>query len=112
MARPETPPGGCRVKICGVTDPVEARAVEAAGADWIGLNFYPPSPRYVDPDQVSAILEAMEDRTRAVGLFVGRPAAEVRDTARRFGLQVVQLHGDEMPAMLVELEGLTVIKAF
>lgn len=102
----------CRVKICGVTDPDDARAIEAAGADWIGLNFYPPSPRYVDPDRAAAILEALADRARAVGLFVGRPASEVRDTARRFGLQNVQLHGDETPETVAELDGLTVIKAF
>jgi phosphoribosylanthranilate isomerase len=106
------PANGPLVKICGVTDPEDARAALAAGADWIGLNFYPPSPRYVDPGRASAVLDALADRTRAVGLFVGRPAAEVRETARRLGLGVVQLHGDESPAMLPELEGLTVIKAF
>lgn len=112
MPGSESPPEGCRVKICGVTDPDDARAIEAAGADWIGLNFYPPSPRYVDPDRAAAILDALADRTRAVGLFVGRPASEVRDTARRFGLQNVQLHGDETPETVAELDGLTVIKAF
>jgi phosphoribosylanthranilate isomerase len=112
MARPDASPARCRIKICGVTDPAEARAVEAAGADWIGLNFYPPSPRYVDPPRAGAILDAMADRARAVGLFVGRPAAEIREGARRLGLGVVQLHGDEPPEILPELEGLTVVKAF
>ncbi len=112
MSGPEPSPGVCRVKICGVTDPNDARAVEAAGADWIGLNFYPPSPRYVDLDQTSAILDVLVDRSRAVGLFVGRPAPEVRHLARRFGIQNVQLHGDETPEDIAELDGLTVIKAF
>ncbi len=100
------------IKVCGLTDPGEAAAVAAAGADYIGLNFHPGSPRYVAPELAAAIVAALPDSTVPVGLFVDRPPAEVAEVAMRVGLRVVQLHGDEPPASLAALSDLLIVKAF
>lgn len=86
---------------------------EAAGADWLGLNFHPLSPRFVDDSRAATILAALTV-ARPVGLFVDRPSEEVADRARRLGLTIVQLHGDEPPEVLAWLKqaGLRVVRAF
>lgn len=84
-----------RIKVCGLTDPANARAVEACGVDAIGLVFYEPSPRAVTLDQAVAIAAQLGPLTHRVGLFVNAAAAEVRATLARVGLTVLQFHGDE-----------------
>ncbi len=103
-----------KVKICGLTTPAEASATAVAGADWIGLNFHPPSPRFVEPERAAAIIAALPPSAEAVGLFVNRPAGEVAATASRLGLRFVQLHGKEPveDVRALRREGLTVIRAF
>ena len=100
------------MKVCGLTTPADAIACIAAGVDWVGLNFHPRSPRFVDPERAVAIRRALADRAGVVGLFVNRPAEEVLATAGSIGLDFVQLHGDEPPEYLPRLAGLRVIKAF
>lgn len=109
-----SPPTDSRplVKVCGLTDPAEARACVEAGATWIGLNFHPPSPRFVEEARATEIVAALDAASRAVGLFVNRDPREVRAVARRVGLGAVQLHGDEPPEDLRELGGLFLIRAF
>jgi phosphoribosylanthranilate isomerase len=109
---PSPPPGPVRVKVCGLRTPGEALAAAEAGADWIGLNFHPPSPRYVDIDTAAAIVAALPSSARAVGLFVDRPPSEVASVASRLGLRIVQLHGAEPAADLLALAGFTLIRAF
>lgn len=84
-----------RVKVCGLTCVADALACAAAGADFIGLNFHPGSPRRVEPSRAAEIVAALPTGCTPVGLFVDRPPAEVLETARVVGLRVVQLHGDE-----------------
>jgi phosphoribosylanthranilate isomerase len=92
---------GVKVKICGVTDPDNALLAAEWGADYLGLNFYPGSPRYVDVARAreiaAAVREARGARGRAelVGVFVNRPAAEVEEIAAAVGLDLVQWSGDE-----------------
>lgn len=86
-----------KVKICGVTAPEEARLAVELGADFVGLNFYPPSPRCVTPERAAEIAGAVRGRTRLVGVFVDRPAREVAAIAERVGLDLLQFHGDETP---------------
>ncbi len=74
-----------RVKICGLTRVDEALACAEAGADWIGLNFHPGSPRYVRPEEAAAIVAALPDSVAAVGVFVDRPAEQVAELAERLG---------------------------
>ncbi len=84
-----------RVKICGVTGPEEARRVAELGADALGLNFYPASPRYVDPSRVAAILHELPPFVEAVGLFVNVPLrAAVAALAPLPRVRCVQWHGE------------------
>jgi phosphoribosylanthranilate isomerase len=79
------------VKVCGITNQEDATAAEAAGADALGFNFYPRSPRYVTPEAAGAI------RTTGlrVGVFVDESPEAVAAAARLARLDVVQLHGSE-----------------
>jgi phosphoribosylanthranilate isomerase len=101
------------VKICGLTRVDDALAAAAAGADWLGLNLWPPSKRFVDRAAAAAIaaaLRAAAPAVRLVGVFVDQPADQVREAAAALGLDQVQLHGDESPAYGAGL-GLPFIKA-
>ena len=102
------------VKICGLTQIEDALLAIDAGADWLGLNFHPPSPRFLPEDRAAAMVLAISDRAIPVGLFVDRPPDEVRERAGRLGLTVVQLHGNEPPETIAALTsaGLRVVKAF
>lgn len=107
-------PGRVLVKVCGLTRLDEAVACAGAGADWIGLNFHPDSPRHVTPAVAAEIARSLPASARPVGLFVDRPAAEVLEVAHRVGLTAVQLHGHEPPEAVVALAaaGLEVIRAY
>ncbi|MCL6646278.1 MAG: phosphoribosylanthranilate isomerase [Dehalococcoidia bacterium] len=85
------------VKICGMTSVEDALAAVQAGADWIGLNFYPRSPRCVDLTVAERIVASLPETTKAVGVFVNAPREEVEAIARRVGLHMLQFHGDEPP---------------
>jgi phosphoribosylanthranilate isomerase len=84
-----------KVKICGVTSVEDALMAVAAGADAIGLNFHPPSPRCVDVEVAAAIAAALPAHVWRVGVFVDRPRDAVRSIAARVGLDVLQFHGSE-----------------
>lgn len=87
-----TPP---RVKICGVTRVEDAVLAATLGADWLGLNFWPGSPRHVDRARARAIARALDGRVGLAGVFVDAPLAEVEATVAAVGLDLAQLHGDE-----------------
>src|SRR5262245_21939929 len=88
-----------RVKICGVTHPDDLAAACAAGADAVGLNFHPPSPRFVDPQRASELLAVLPPFVEAVGVFVSRPPDEARDFLAPLGrIHTVQMHGTVSPA--------------
>lgn len=87
------------VKICGVVDPDNARTAVEMGADFLGLNFYPRSPRYVDVERAREIASAVRDSpVRLVGVFVNRPAREIEEIEAEVGLDLIQLSGDETAA--------------
>jgi phosphoribosylanthranilate isomerase len=86
-----------KVKICGVTRPEDARAAIRAGADYLGLNFWPGSPRAVDLVRACAV-GAAAGGAPLVGIFVDAPRDEVERTAERVGLSLLQFHGAESPA--------------
>lgn len=88
---------GLEIKICGVTTPGDARLAVELGAAFLGLNFYPPSPRYVSPGRAQEIADAVAGRVPLVGVFVDRPADEIEGLVTAVGLDLVQLHGDEGP---------------
>jgi len=89
------------IKICGVTRPEDAVLAAALGADFLGLNFYPPSPRALDPDRGRARLAEIVEAAGAVptvGVFVDERPERIEEIAEQAGLALVQLHGDESPA--------------
>lgn len=100
-----------RVKVCGVTDPAGALLAVESGADYLGLNFYPRSPRFVDVDRAREIAAVVRGRIALVGVFVGRPTAEIEEISGRVGLDLVQLSGDEGPAEVAPFAG-RAIKVF
>ncbi len=100
------------IKICGITRPQDARAAADAGADAIGLNFYPPSPRAIDLAHARPVIAALPGTMIKVGLFVNAPADEICGVYDTLGLDLIQLHGDEPPALLTSLGGRPVMKAF
>jgi phosphoribosylanthranilate isomerase len=85
------------VKICGLTREADVRAAVDAGADAIGLNFWPRSKRHVSPAAGAALAAAARGRALVVGVFVNASAAEIAVVAAAAGLDVIQLHGDEAP---------------
>jgi phosphoribosylanthranilate isomerase len=96
-----------RVKICGVRSIDDARAAARHGADFIGLNFHPPSPRHVDVETALAIAAAVPAMP-LVGVFVDAARAHVEDVARRVGLWGLQFHGDEPPGWCREFDRPTI----
>jgi len=89
------------VKICGVTDPADALLSAELGADFLGLNFWPGSPRYVGVEQareIAAAVRAAPSRVTLVGVFVNPDAAFVEETAAAVGLGLLQFSGDEAAA--------------
>ena len=87
-----------RIKICGITRPEDAIAAARAGADAIGLVFYPPSPRHNDIARAQAIARVVPPFVTLVGLFVNPAPEEVRKVLSEVPLQLLQFHGDEDPA--------------
>ena len=87
--------GRTRVKICGITRAGDALAAARAGADAIGLVFYPQSPRYVSPGQALQVLRDLPPLVTVVGLFLDADAATVRDTLEQVPVDLLQFHGCE-----------------
>jgi phosphoribosylanthranilate isomerase len=82
-----------RVKICGVTTPIDVAACAAAGADAVGVNFHPASKRYVNPRASQPLLRSIPPLMAGVGVFVGLPIRQVTAMAYQLGLRGVQCHG-------------------
>jgi phosphoribosylanthranilate isomerase len=92
-----------QIKICGVTNVGDAKACVELGARLIGLNFYPQSPRYIEPQVARQIVEAIPTNVHAVGVFVDANEDEVSNVANLVGVRCVQLHGNCSPEMAGEL---------
>lgn len=86
-----------RVKVCGLTSVAQAVACVEAGADAIGLNFWPRSPRRCDDGVAADIARALEGRARVVGVVVDERADRIA-AIRALGVRWIQLHGGESPA--------------
>lgn len=102
-----------RVKICGITGLADARLAIQSGADAIGFNFYPPSPRYIEPRAAARIARRLNDKVAKIGVFVDQSPETVRRTAELVGLDAVQLHGTERPSRVRKIATFQpVIKVF
>jgi phosphoribosylanthranilate isomerase len=98
MSRWWSPPAGrVGVKICGVTSAADASAVVAAGADAVGVNFWPGSKRFTDPRQAGPWLRELAGQAYRVAVLVNPDRAALEALAAQGVVDAVQLHGDESP---------------
>ncbi|WP_159994837.1 phosphoribosylanthranilate isomerase [Roseomonas sp. 18066] len=105
-----------QVKICGINDAEAYDAACRAGADLVGFVFYPPSPRYVSPEQAAALAGRSGNGRRplCVGLFVDPDDALIAEVLEQVPLGLLQLHGEETPERCAAIRarfGLPVMKA-
>lgn len=102
-----------RVKVCGITNLEDALVAALAGADALGFNFWPRSPRYIAPRAAADIIAQLPPLVTSVAVVVDEPPAQVARLARRSGVRAVQLHGQESPQDVAALaaDGFAVLKA-
>jgi phosphoribosylanthranilate isomerase len=100
-----------RVKICGIRTFEEAECATQAGADMLGFNFWPASPRYIEPGAAKSIIDRLPDVVSSIGVFVNESVERIQVIKREVGLSAIQLHGDESPEDCKNLSGVNVIKA-
>lgn len=105
-----TPRVRTRVKVCGITRTADAAAAADAGADAIGLVFYPPSPRFLSIERAREIRDALPPFVQTVALFVNADAAQVAQVIGRVHPAMLQFHGDEPPEFCAQF-GLPYVKA-
>ena len=86
-----------KVKICGITNYQDAAAAMDMGADLLGFNFYPKSPRFIAPEKARGIINKLPGFIDIVGVFVNAPFEQIQETISQCQLDWVQLHGDESP---------------
>ncbi len=86
-----------KVKICGITNYQDAAAAMDMGADLLGFNFYPKSPRFIAPEKAREIINKLPGFIDIVGVFVNAPFEQIQETISQCQLDWVQLHGDESP---------------
>jgi phosphoribosylanthranilate isomerase len=103
-----------KIKICGLKTLTDALAAIDAGADYLGFNFYPKSLRFIGVETCAAITSVLKKEhpeIKLVGVFVNLPVNEIKDILKTCSLDLAQLHGDETPEMMSELDG-KAFKAF
>lgn len=104
------------VKICGITNLDDALAAVDAGADALGFNFYPRSPRYITPEAARAIIDRLSGvgspDLLTVGVLVNESLDAIKKIAAVAGVSALQLHGNEPPEYCKALEDYYVIKVF
>ena len=106
-------PSDIRVKICGLTDPADIPAAIVAGASYLGFNFFPKSPRYLDLEAAAFMATSVPVGVGKVGLTVDADDATLDLLTTTVPLDFLQLHGKESPARVSEVKaryGLPVIK--
>ena len=99
-----------RIKICGITRVEDAHAAADAGADAIGLVFYPPSPRFLTHEQARELQNAVPPFVSTVALFVNPTREQVVQVLERVRPAMIQFHGDESPAFCSQF-GVPYVKA-
>jgi phosphoribosylanthranilate isomerase len=100
-----------KVKVCGITSYRDASVALGLGADALGFNFYPPSPRYIDPESARRIIRRLPPFVTTVGVYVDADDwHEVERLGRQAKVEVLQLHGNERPEYCRELAHWKLIK--
>ena len=101
------------IKVCGITEMKQLQQLDGLDIDFAGLIFYPESPRYVGDKLNKKEVKKADFDLKKVGVFVNPEMIDVLDAIDDYGLEVVQLHGDESPEMCEDLSSeVEVIKAF
>lgn len=104
-----------RIKICGIKQPEQGKAIAYAGATALGFICVPASPRYVNSNQIRAIVEHLPEKVDRIGVFADSSKEEICQTVANAELTGVQLHGDETPEFCHQLRsmlpGIEIIKA-
>lgn len=92
-----------RIKICGITQPQQGKAIANLGATALGFICVQSSPRYVSAEQISAVLEQLPEAVDRIGVFADSTLEEICQIVAASGLTGVQLHGDESPSFCGQL---------
>ena len=101
------------IKVCGITQFKQMQQLEALNIDYAGLIFYKDSPRYMGEKLSGKQVKEADFDIKKVGVFVDPTYSELLDAIDEYGLDIVQLHGNETPEMCEELSAeVEVIKAF
>lgn len=102
-----------RIKACGMTLPEQVNALDEMGVDLAGFIFYPKSPRYIGNKITAERMKKIGGRIAKVGVFVNMPYEELMRTVEDYRLDMVQLHGDEIPRYCEHVANyITTVKAF
>ena len=101
-----------KIKICGITNDLDAHWAVESGADLIGFVFYKDSPRYVSPGQAREIIKKLPPQTVTVGVFVNETNQNMLTITQYCGLHTLQLHGQESIQQVIALKNRSLIKAF
>src|SRR5437879_13838592 len=81
-----------RVQSCGITNAADAFAAVEAGANLLGFNFYPKSPRHITEEEAAKIRRQLPKKIKAVGIFVNAPPVDVAALCKSMRLDTAQLH--------------------
>ena len=100
-----------QIKICGITNEEDALHAAGCGAAALGFIFYPPSPRYVKPEDARKIISVLSDKLVKIGVFVNEKVDEIKRVMEYCGLDMIQLHGDESPEYCLDFQASRIIKA-
>ena len=107
-------PNKTKIKICGITNINDALSALELGADYLGFNFYPPSPRYITPDNAAKIIAQLPADTQNIGVFVNEKLDNIAEIVTHCPLTAAQLHGDESVTYVSEIKSADIgtIKVF
>lgn len=95
-----------RIKICGIKQPEQGKAIADAGATALGFICVPASPRYVNSTQIRAVVKQLPQNVDRIGVFANSSKEEICQTVAAAGLTGVQLHGDETPEFCHQLRSM------
>ena len=93
-----------KVKICGITNLNDAKAAVDMGADILGFNFYPPSPRFITPDEALEIINKLPTFVDIAAVFVNAEVEQIKGLTEQGFFNWIQLHGDETPGFCDSLQ--------